>query len=86
MSIKLEFDSSVSQETKDALKERQTAVLDPKEVHVGDYFRLYPVGSEEGYTFKCIGRRHEITPDPLDEDAYEDEVGSSRLVFILSAI
>ncbi|KIN13494.1 hypothetical protein RO22_19710 [Halomonas sp. KHS3] len=72
-----QFDDSVSDDIKAALKPTVSVSFNPTNLLVGDHVRLYPKGSEEGHMFECTARRHEMTPD---------EHGDSQLVFVLSAI
>lgn len=82
MSIRFEFDGTVSLKLQERLKDREKAVLFKDDIKVNDLFRLYPTGLEESYTFRCTDRLHEVKPDPEDHES----AGEACLVVILTSI
>lgn len=72
-----EFDESVNEKDIAALQNRERARFSVTNFYVGDHVRLYPEGSNEGITFKCVARRHEIMPD--------EKHGDSQIVFVLGS-
>ncbi|MCG7598886.1 hypothetical protein MHM84_03745 [Halomonas sp. McH1-25] len=86
MGIRFEFDDSVSDSTREALKNKKKGLLiDPANILAGDLVRLFPEGSDEGYTFRCVARRHDLTPDGASHED-DDEGGNPILTFILGSL
>lgn len=86
MSIRFEFDESIGADTRRALASRKKATVDPRNILVGDLVRLFTEDDGEEYTFRCAARRHDITPDPLGQDAEEGRSGASRTFYVLTHV
>ncbi|WP_168017115.1 hypothetical protein [Halomonas salinarum] len=86
MGVRIEFDDSVSVATREALAKMKTGLqVDPSNILTGDLIRLFPEGSDEGYTFRCVARRHDLTPDNTSHDLDSGEDSDAILTFILGA-